>query len=88
MFANLLPTVVLPTYIGNLTCNPNYLAKDDEQKKICQLEVNDLVYKDFGDVKLGDLQHLPSNYVYIMSARPQAITDVCVFCFQSYSLSY
>ena len=65
--STILPEIVLDSYIGNLLYTPSSLASNNVI--LSQLEISDLVFKDFSEFSLRELQNLPENQVHILSVR-------------------
>jgi hypothetical protein len=63
-----LPTIILPSYYGHLLYTPNDLEKDILQEKtFIQLDIGDLIAKDFKETALTDLSTRNASSIPILS---------------------
>jgi hypothetical protein len=80
------PLVVLPSYLGNRLYTSIASTLADNVKNYIQVNVDDVVYKDFGSHSLRDLQTVPDNVnTLVLSCRRAAKAEVS--CFMIYQCS-
>ena len=63
------PIPMLKTYLGNIAYSPKLLSDEILEPYICQVELSELLGRDFQSLSMKDLFKVPSNQYNLISIR-------------------
>lgn len=63
------PFPVIKTYLGHVSYSPKLLSEEIKDPYICQIELSEIIRRDFQEINIKDLFKMPENQINILSLR-------------------
>lgn len=63
------PVPVIKTYLGHVSYSPKLLHDEITEPHICQVELSEIIRRDFQELNLKDLYKAPENQFNLLSLR-------------------